>query len=253
MSFGPPYNLRERILVFGGTGSGKSRTGLSIARKVIESGARWYCLDTDDGIERLLATEFQGLDITLRHAHRWPAYVDALEDFAGKLKPGDWLHIDLIDYAWGAVQGHFTHEVYGKGAGDFFLDLRKSADSPKDAQKKVAQEQMWPIVNKLYKDWINPIIYELPCHVYACATATTVDDRHDDKAVLKLYPSGVRPAGQKHLSHQFHTIVQLSGNQDKGEWFATTIKDRGRESMRDERVVNFPAQYLMKRAGWRAS
>jgi hypothetical protein len=250
MSFEPSRPLRERILVFGGAGSGKSRQGLAIAQRVRASGHGWYCIDTDDGIERLLATEFPDLDVELRHVSRWPAYVEALEEFAPRLRPGDWLHIDLIDYAWDAVQAHFIHEVYGKGAGEFFLDIRKSAGSPKDAAKAVAQEQMWPVVNKLYKEWINPIVYELPCHVYACATTTTVGDR-DDKEVRKLYPSGVRPAGQKHLSHQFHTIIQFDGNQEKGEWHATTIRDRGREPMRDERLVSFPVQYLVKRAGWR--
>lgn len=250
MSFEPARNLRERILVFGGAGSGKSRQGLAIASKVKASGHDWYCIDTDDGIERLLVTEFQNLDIDIHPAHRWESYLSALEDIGAKVKSGDWLHIDLIDYAWDAAQAHFIQQVYGKGAGEFFLDVRKEAGSAKDAAKKVAQEQMWPVVNKLYKEWINPIVYELPCHIYACATASTVSDR-DDKEIRKLYPSGVKPAGQKLLSHQFHTIIQFDGNQEKGEWHATTIRDRGRGPMQDERLVNFPTQYLVKRAGWR--
>ena len=49
--------MQERILVYGGTGSGKSTGWLTIARQQPDN--TFYCIDTDKSVARLLGTEFK--------------------------------------------------------------------------------------------------------------------------------------------------------------------------------------------------
>jgi len=60
---------------------------------------------------------------------------------------------------------------------------------------------------------------------------------------------GVRPAGQKALGHQMHTIFLMIPGKEK--WFITTVKDRaGRPYFSKSPLVSLYHQYLMSKAGW---
>jgi len=256
MAFSPPRpTTRERILVFGAWNTGKSFTWLSIARYCQDHGNRstFYCLDTDNAIERMLEEQFADLrNVDLARGYEWPDYTRWLEAIKEKAGTGDWVIADMICNAWDAVQRYFIKEIYGKDPGEFFLEIRKASKSPKDALATIAREQMWPTINKVYADWINPLIFQIPAHLFAAAKVTQVSD-FDDKAVRSLFRSGVRPAGQKALGHQFHTVL-LFVNPKQDDYRATTIKDRGgRKPFNGDPLKSFPVQYLMARAGWRNS
>jgi len=60
---------------------------------------------------------------------------------------------------------------------------------------------------------------------------------------------GVKPAGQKHLGHQVHTIflfIPPISREDK-VWRITTIKDRaGRQYFDNDPLINLYKQYFVK-------
>jgi len=249
--------MRERILVYGVHGAGKTYAFLSIARLLQEKGspARMYIVDCDDGVPRMLAEEFPDLEnIEIRPAYDWQTATAAMDEFTDKAKLDDWIVVDMIDKPWSSVQSYFTEEVYGKTMGDFLLEIRKEAKTPKEAATAIAREQMWQIIGNLYKDWQKKFIYQNPAHIFATSGLSIVS-RDEDAEVRRLYPGGTMPAGHKRLGHEFHTVIQMRKEQSGGKdtYYAQTIKDRGRRPFQEEQVTNFALQYLIGRAGWRLS
>jgi len=247
-------NLRERILAIGSFGSGKSYAWLSIARKAQKTGskAKFYCIDTDLSIERMLTEEFSELrNVELECVFEWEEYTAALDKFKKISTPQDWIIVDMIDIAWEAVQGYFTEEIFSKDIGQFFIEARKSM-KPGDKKVKIFDGwKDWQIINRLYFTWVNKLIYQSKSHIFATAKVEKISDEDEDKNTRLLFGQyGVKPRGQKYLGHQFHTVLLL--NQFKAnDYRITTIKDRGRKVLEGASLRDFSIQYLVGVAKWK--
>ncbi len=277
--------VRERVLVSGITGSGKSYQWLMMARRLKKTGAIFRCLDTDAAIDYMLEVQFpelkpeNGGNVLVCSAYDWPDYKTAiawllrkplkeeqrvklspalLKDHKVPLKDGDWTVIDMADMAWETVQRYFVGEIFDADAGDYFLEIRKQvqagARKSKSGGSPIADGldgwKDWSVINKLYSDWILPIIYQLPTHVYATTRVERIDRGEKDAELQLLFGDlGVRPAGQKRLGHQMHTAFLLIPGTN--EWFITTFKDRGgRPYFKKVKLIDFYLQYLVAKAGW---
>lgn len=194
-------------------------------------------------------------------------YISTMEPYVMKdyqknqIKPIDWTVVDLADNAWKRVQGYFITEVFGEEPGDYFLAIRKQIAQGLRRTAKGGEPSStitegldgwkdWSVINKLYDDWILPIIYRVPTHVYAAAKVERVDRTERDAEILTLFGDiGVRPAGQKDLGHQMHTIFLFIPGKD--EWFITTVKDRGnRGYFKKVKLISLYHQYMVAKAGW---
>ncbi len=274
----------ERIGVTGVTGSGKSYQWLKLAEILLPTGAIFRCLDTDNSIEYMLETQFPHLkpenkgNVFVFNVFDWPAYklgmnwiqrqnvspaqLDALplalkQDYARPLKLNDWTVVDMADMAWSTVQRHFITEVFGEDMGDYFLEIRKEIQAGKIKPKKgstIAEGldgwKDWSVINKLYEDWILPIVYRIHTHVYMTTKVAKLERTTKDDELLSLYGGlGIRLTGQKSLGHQMHSLFLFIPGRDF--WQITTIKDRaGRVYYDRVRLSSFYLQYLVAKAGW---
>ena len=261
-------HVRERILVTGVTGSGKSYQWLKLAESLLPTGAKFRVIDTDEAIPYMLETQFPHL----KPENKGNVYVYPGSDWKG-LKEGlakiekenpvekDWLIIDMADAPWSSVQRYFTSQVFDESMGEYFLQIRKAIYEKggigKDgkAVSSIVREGLsgwvdWVVINRLYEDWVLPIIYRIKCHVYAATKVQTLPKNEKDSEILALYGGlGIRPAGQKNLGHQMHTIFLFKPGLDK--WFITTIKDRAnRKYFKNVPFTSFFKQYLVVKAGW---
>jgi hypothetical protein len=237
--------MRERILVVGGPGSGKTFGWLKLASYFKNS--QFYIIDTEIGAERSLK-EFPGLtNVHIYPVVEWPEYRKAQREVIDKAVEGDWLVLDMADKAWTAVQRYFIGEIFDQEMGEYFLEARRKMK--KDAKSLFAGRDAalkgwtdWPTINRLYEDFMLPLVYRSPAHLYL-ATAGQAVSEDDDKEVQELYgPYGIRPAGQKALAHQPDTVLLLAHN--KTGYFMTTIKDRGgRKYVERLPLHNFAIQY----------
>lgn len=280
--------ILERILTMGILGSGKSYQWLMMARILKPTGAIFRCLDTDNSIRYMLQTQFQDLlpenggNVIVHNVFDWPEYklgVDWLlrksikpevlktmnpaisEDIKKPLLTKDWTVVDLADMAWRTVQRYFIEEVFGEEMGDYFLMVRKGIEEGKIKTKQgkmpasVATEVFdgwkdWPVMNRLYDDWMLPIVYRIPTQVYVATKVEEIFKTDKDPEMLEVFgPYGIHPAGQKALGHQMHSVFLLIPG--KGEWKITTIKDRGgRTYFNRVKLTSFYYQYLVAKAGW---
>ena len=237
--------IREKILVMGPPGTGKSYAGLMIARCFPES--HFFALDTDDAIPRMLATEFTDLkNITVYSCVDWPQYVNALVAIEKKSKPGDWLMIDLISQAWNAIQNYYVETVFNESVGDYFLRVRMEAGDNVKRLETLSGWVDWVPIKANYNDWLRRLKYKVSAHIYATASVRAARDA-DEREIKEMFAGGKLPEGEKHLGHEFHTI--LSAEHLRDGWVMSTVKDRGRKPMNRQPMPNFGLGYAIAVAG----
>ena len=254
--------MPERILMMGAPGTGKTYQWLKIARALKPAGVKFRVIDTDAAIPYMLDTQFEELkvenggNVIVLPAYDWPHYKEALQKLLKDSKPNDWGIVDMIDNAWSTVQSYFVSEVFQKDIGDYFLEIRKSVEANKRKPRSIMQDAMkgwvdWPVVNKLYEDWILPLVHQETFHIYATTKAQPITSDDDPAVKLVFGETGVRPSGQKHLGHQVHSIF-LAYWDGKDGWYITTVKDRsGRAYFNKDVLLTFFKQYLVMKAGFK--
>ena len=247
--------MRERILAMGGPDSGKTYTWLKLASyyQTHSLGTTFYVIDSEIGAERSLL-EFPGLtNVKVFPVVDWLEYREAQKEIAKKCTEDDWVVIDNVAKAWSAIQRYFIGEIFKQDMGDYFLEVRKNIK--KDAKGlyggrdgALQGRTDWPVINRMYEDFIFPLVYRIPAHLYMTSPGQVVS-KDDDQELRDLYgPHGIRPSGQKDLPYQPDTVLLLT--ERKEGHYITTVKDRGgRHYFDHQRLYNFPVQYG-KVASW---
>jgi hypothetical protein len=246
---------RERIIAYGVAGSGKSKGFYDTARWLQQAGlnTHFYVIDTDFAAERALAEGYPDLtNVTAYVCEDWDRLNEATDLILSAAKPGDWLMIDMIDKAWSFVQANFIEQVHDQSFDSYLLEARKmmAKANKEGALKPFEGWTDWPAVNAMYERWIKRALYNTAgINIYACAPVKDVT-KDTDKTLKDIYGVlGVMPAGQKNLTHQFHTVL-LCKHKTADEWTLTSVKDRERTRLDNSRVITFPITYLVPVAGY---
>lgn len=250
----------ERILIMGHPGTGKSYQWLKTAKALKNTGIKFHVLDTDRAIPFTLENQFPSLmpehggNVYVYPAFDWPSYSVALKQVLKETKPNDWLVVDMADNAWDSVQRYFIGEVFDKDVGEYFLEMRKTAQRNKKSLNSIMDIVMegwidWPVVNRLYADWILPIIHSSNCNIYATTKVQRMGKREEPATKAVFGELGVRPSGQKHLGHQMHSCFLAAFDIANHIWTITTVKDRsGRSYFENTKLISFYQQYLVAKA-----
>lgn len=235
-------NARERILVLGGPGVGKTSAWLSIAERSPD--AHFYVIDTDHAVDRMIESRNLS-NVTHKTAAAWEDFVSITADYSAKMRADDWLVVDFFSPGWDAVQDWYVQQVHGKNLDTYFLEARKrqAKGNPIDGDKD------WPIIKRVYAKWVEAL-KTCPGHVYVTTPAQAVGER-DDAAVRAMFGvHGVRPAGNKQTGHWPHTVLLFTKTR-VGEYVVSTVKDRERRELDKATVANFVNGYLIPIAGFR--
>lgn len=246
----------ERILSMGLWGSGKTNSWVTIARwyRNTQTPGHFYVLDTDNTTLRTLSGD-DGWEqnVTVVDVMEWENLVTDTEKFFEQATREDWLVVDSIDSAWQMVQDYFTEQVFGKDSAEFFMQARLAGQAGHPLASDYGSN--WQVINKLYSKWIGKVI-RFPGHVYACTPAQQVSQPNqsgkggDSKEIRETFGRlGVRPAGQKALGFQMHSVL-LMQSPSVGDYRLTTAKDRARDSIVNEPLTDFVLNYLIGVGGW---
>jgi hypothetical protein len=235
--------------------SGKSKSWNDIAQWARKGDApyQFYVLDTDKACERM-EEEFDSYhNVIWEDVWDWPEFIGSIDKFTNKASRDDWLIIDMVDKAWEKVQDYFVEQVHGTGAAKWFLDFKKEGGSAHPLAGGYGIN--WTIINKQYADFVGKFL-RWPGHILCATPADTVQkptntSSGDSSEILANYGRyGVKPRGQKHLGHLFHTVLWT--HQAGEEWKLTTIKDRGgRKGLGSVKWSDFVGTYLVPVAGWK--
>lgn len=250
---------KERILSIGTWGSGKTTGWVSIARwyRNTNTPGMFYVLDTDNTSLRSLEQDDDWEKNVVRvDINEWSDLTKQTTDWFNNATGDDWLIVDSIDKPWTMVQDHYVEEMFGKEADIFFMDQRKANQAGHPLASDYGSN--WTVINKLYSKWMGQVI-RWPGHVYACSPSQPVSEPNaqgkggDSREIRETFGRyGVRPAGQKNLAFQVHTVL-LMQSPAKDEWSITSVKDRSRELLLRAPVIDFTMSYLLAVAGWQVT
>lgn len=249
----PPSKARERILLIGLWGGGKSQSWADIHAwlRRTNSNARMFVVDSDFAHDRV-CPDLPEDDV--RDVYEYQEYVDAVAHFRSQATADDWLVVDHISKAWDATQRYYIEQAFGKNKSTFFLEHKSAGGDGSPLADGYGSN--WQVINALYADFMTPV-KRWPGHILACAPAEPIKRPNektgkggDDKMVIDAYGRyGIKPGGQKMLGFEFLTVINMIPKSD--ETFAmTTIKDVKRDRPQNQVVKSFTLNYLCKIAGW---
>lgn len=249
-----PHPFKERILVFGGGGSGKTSAVLKCAQYtpnsrllVIESDFSW-------AYERALATEYGDMADRVQvwtPEPEWESWTAALAEAIDEGDPdSDWLAIDSITPSWEMVQNWMLHQLYGEDLATFTLDLKKQFKGDlKGFNRALTDAMNWPAIKKEYHARVYRPIQRWKGHLIITAQAKGVTRDDSDQTQMEFGPLGYKPAGQGDLMYVASSNIFLD-HPKRGVWRATSTKDRNRDEMDKQEIEDFALDYLVDIAGW---
>ena len=232
----PPGSRRERILLFGGFGTGKSEAATRVLERALHPEARLWITDTERAYEALVDLDDHRVEFTDLTLEDWPAYVENANRTAREGDVDDWWVVDSATNSWEVVQ-------------QYALDQGWESDQGGVDWVRVNREHM-----RLYRAYLSFRGHLLLTgRSKELARPQKSGKSMESRQTVETYGAfGVKPAGQKDLGHVPPHTVLLMGKTKAGEWTITTVKDRKRAELDREPVRDFVRDYLVRVAGWRS-
>lgn len=253
-----PSRLREKFLIIGGAGSGKTTAPLSMMwwAKQSDDDRKCYWLDTDDEsilhvlnepkYEGMLAEE--GGNLHVSSAYKWDDYVRFTEETMKVVKRGDVIVIDFISHAWKAVQNDYLENEVKKKRSEALLDAARKGLS---GWELYSVDFNWQIINPRYFEWIDPLLIASGAHIFMIAEEEVINQKRpsdDDVAHMREF-GNFKAVGQKKLPHQCRTFLRFQ-HLARGRVMTTMGKDRARPMLQAVDLSDFYKDYMCKVAGW---
>lgn len=279
---------RERILVVGIEGTGKTYNLLLIAQHSPD--CTFYIIDNDNATDRLLEEEFPDLlireeyrdgvldetycdergTIILYHCHNgWESNKWAIEHAMSRADREDWIGIDSVTPLWDDVQEWFAQGIFGDGMAGYMMQVRAKRQTEREIVEKEKAKGTkgvknittlgalegwmdWQVINPNYNDAVGKYLRRPPCHIYVTAEMTKLgDEDKKDKDITNLYgPYGVKAKGQKRNGHNVQTVLLLTKGARGDGYMVTTMKDRARPKFENDPFDNIVDDYLIPLAGF---
>lgn len=237
--------MREKILLMGPPGSGKTYQLVRVIKYLEELGTKVHAIDFEDKLEAMLiGTDYNNpTNLTRYVAFTWEEVKEVQEKIEKLAKPNEWIAVDRIDLSWPMVQRWFTQKKYEEELAEKML--KTSVDMKKPSRFIPRFDQgSWQVINEQYETFILSILYKSRCNILF----TTGVKGADENSPVDIYGTlGILPRGQKEIGHQPHSVFLLT--QQKVirtiTWHITTGKDLpNREHLEREQLFDFPLQYL---------
>ncbi len=231
-------SVREKILLFGGSNSGKTHAALLFAQSVVAAGHRAFMIDADDGAGKLIdeQPEFGLLKDALGSAfHHVPAYnydgcVTALAQFQFKFKPqpGDVVILEAVQNLWEWSQAEFTNTVKHESVAQVQLD---KAEHGRLQYGGLDGRSEWPVIKKLYFDITIPTL-QTPAHVIWTAPAKDLVPDNDKIDIMEMFgPVKQKYEGEKNSHFKMDTVIHMGYERKSGTRTWSSVKDRGKRAL----------------------
>ena len=238
--------MKERILLMGSPGTGKSQQLINIVNFV---GTNVYVVDLEDKLSAMLERTGIPKNMKLQTAFTWEELKadenSVFDQIMKQATPGEWIAIDRVDLAWSFVQKWYTENKYQQELADVMMEKAKGIKKSFMVAPRFDQGS-WQVINAAYEGFITGILYRSRCNILLTCGIAEVDQNQSNP--LDAYGNiRVKPRGQKELGHQPHSVFLLTQEKvgRKSAWYLTTAKDLpGRVLFDKEDLFDFAFQYL---------
>jgi hypothetical protein len=254
MRLNSPYKFKERLLLFGGGGVGKTNACLTIAR-AMPTGTM-FVIDNDMSFawSRALDTEFDDMPdgrVDVREVD--PDWRDVTDTLAAVLEVADpdtdWIVVDSITPTWDYVQTWLSEQVHGTDLAGHMAKLRAEAADIKEFNKELTSDMTWPLIKREYQQRIYRPLQKWRGHLILTAEGAEVGRFDNDEAKALYGHLGFKPKGEGRLHHVTSTTLFLTKVKETHRF--TTVKDRNRDEMERAEWDDFAMDYLRDVGGWR--
>jgi hypothetical protein len=257
-----PHGFRERLLIYGEGGVGKTTACLSVARQMATG--HMFVVDNDDSYawQRALETDYRDcIDrVTVRESNpRWEDATTAIAEMIDKGSTRDdvrdcWLVIDSASPLWDAVQRFTTEAITGTDRAAFLAELRASAADASEMSKQLMDQVPWHIVKSEYAERVNIPVRQWPGHLILTAETKRPGRGDLQKPELASWYQhlGAMPAGETRIHYVTSSTLYLS-KPTRGQYRVTTVKDRNRNEVEGLDIDDFAVSYLRDIAGWKVT
>lgn len=270
-----PRGIREKQLLFAGPGAGKTTACLQIARAIPD--AQFVVLDNDiaDAWDDALATSFEDVgDVGNVDVRKWSdSWVDLMDELravvddnvqlAKKDSEGaarQWLVLDSSSPTWPSVQDYYAESIFGEDSAAYFLMQRRKFEERKNEDGKVIEKgkekkkvdtydgwQDWTYINKCYGQFYQ-LLGRWKGSFILTAELSKISGEEDRETMTTFGEAGVKPVGQKRIHYMTKSCVWLNAT-SKGHYFSN-LKDRNRDTVRDEEWEDWVEEYMIPIGGW---
>lgn len=253
--------IKEAILLYGASGSGKTKAWLDMANKIYKSGspAHFFAIDTDYAVALNGEHYPELMDSGRLHFEECLGFAEiaaATEKFKKLIDPrrDDWFVIDKIGDAWAKIPEYYVETRLKTTLDELEKGYRGSSKRGEEYRSGNALLEYYAGgISPLYQSWEDKVIYGSKCNVlFTAGEKDIVSDtgRMDDSEEAKLMFGKFKPDCNKNTPFKFHTILRTSHPyQDK--WALTTIRERRvRTWMKREFFGSFGDKYLDEIAKW---
>ena len=247
----PKKQLREKILLFGDTSTGKSFTILKIAERIQKDGGKLYVIDTDDGLEKSLHYEFPHLDNVENHlATNFDEIIEDFEDIKKKVTKKDWVAFEMLAAFWTCAQDDYAGKVYGENMEELYQEQRRRLVlAGKTGAPATGVNPMldWPAIKKKHNRLLDYLTKRMKCNVIATTNRKKLMDfnkggqeMEDEETMDTFGDIGFKPDGEKNNQFRFDTILYLSKSRVNGKetFYVESPKNRGMKAFGKKKVIN---------------
>lgn len=265
---------RERILLVGDIGTGKTRALFDIAQLALRQGKKVFYFSMDNGHVRFMdrVKGFEGTQFFEYNCTNWAETRKAYRDCKALWEKGDWVIMDRLDLIWDYIQRFYKAEKYGVDEDElpnFTLDRRmellaqaEKLEKAGDGRRANAIRNAVNMDGPVELDWdllksaINSVTYEVASGRdaiqyqinYVASTWGTPgitarlageggqksETESSKNDPRKLRLFNVTIQGEKHVPGYFDTVLVFR-KLPQGYVFGTE-KDRERKSVFDELI-----------------
>jgi hypothetical protein len=256
-------SVPERYLITGHFGSGKSECAARWAKRYRDEGipGTFYWINTDiyGTVQRVNERWSDWQDnIVWTDVKDWLSLGDASTEYQERATSDDVIVLDSAEKAWTWVRDYWD---YLKAVKAGVLPRR---DDPFGFVPQNEDKGKWDPINAAYQRWFVPLLDDQnPGHLIVTSPSQPLKyetERNgkitpgDDKRVIAEFGRfGIRPAGQKFLGFNLHSVFLAAHAKDG--YTLTTMKDRGgRPYLQDAPVddlMDFTRVVLEDTAGWK--
>ena len=272
---------RERIMLYGPMGVGKTKAAIDIARRMAGTDNTMYVIDAENAWERMAPQELIGTEIFttgeqeegggplhIAHVRGWEQQSKALDYALTNARRNDWMVLDSASVLWDDILKSYIKKVHGDDLPEFLVQhrleqVRANAKKREKGERETntagqdATLVEWNFINPLWHRTVTEPLTWAGCHVLVLAEAGELrSDGRDSKQIKTLFSdAGHKPRTQKGLGFAMSTVLFMDKT-EVGDYKMLTVKDR--EDSRGDRAAferdpwsDFVMDYLKGVAGWK--
>lgn len=236
---------RDRVLVMGAPGSGKSQSIVDLSLALPD--VPFYVFDAQDSIMPLLVArqrrgESLPENMTLHRiggdvVEAWDFFNETVQETLEQAKAGDWICFDVAADFWQLVQDAYIEKTYGVTTADFKGQKVEEAVKSRDGKKKKVlgfgglDNDDWSVITPKYYATI-PRALSTRCDANVWITANEKTPAHfkrgEELVFIEANLPGVfkkelvKPHAQSQLASQVSVILWLKHPSER-RWTVSTI------------------------------